>query len=1359
MRRPSPRAVLSYSCFVFTLLLTSQAWFARAAADEKIEFFESRIRPLLVANCYECHNSVDSAEGDLALDWQAAMQTGGERGSVVAMKEGSNLLLSVVRHEIPGLEMPEGGKKLNEQQIADLEKWLQMGAPDPRTEPPDDETLRQETSWEAQMERRQQWWSFRKLENPIPPNINDSPWGPAPIDQFVFEKMSRAGLAPAPQAERDVLARRLYIALVGLPPTQEQVADFVNDKRPDAYERLVDRLLKSQHFGERWARHWMDWVRYADSHGSEGDPAIVGAHHYRDYLIRALNDNVPYDQMLREHIAGDLLEKPRRNEQLGINESLIATAHWRFVFHGFAPTDVLDEKVRFTDDAINVFSKAFMGLTVSCARCHNHKFDAISQADYYALFGIVASTRPGRSAIDLPSKLLAPADELKQLKSRVRNSLALHWQATTVDEIQARLNALASDDAPNGSIAMFFQRIAGAEPGKLQTTIDDLAAQLGPRQVFPNAVHDWDFRSPQPQWHAYGVGLAKSRKADKAPTVAPKPFPAGTFRISQDGNNAIESINPAGVYSNLRSSKLPARLTSPDFELADDYRLHLLVRGSGDASLRYVVQDYPRNGTVFPVKKLGGKQASSWQWQEFDLSYWKGDLAHIELSHASDGPLLAQDKKRSQFGIRRAVLLPASAEGPNKKNWESIAWLLANPAVSNAATKADVVRALHHAVQQAAAAWQDNSLTDSQALFLDACIGENILPRKLDELPDTEGLVEKYRKLENSIPFPERIPTLAEHTAHDHPIFQRGDHKRPGEIVPRRFLEAIDGSPYESALSGRRQLAEDLLRQDNPLTARVIVNRIWHHLFGRGIVATPDNFGRLGEEPTHPELLDYLASEFRSTDHWRIKSLIRQIVLSSTWKQGSQPVNVDLTNERDPNNLLWSHANVRRLDAEAIRDSLLLTSGRLDKALYGQSVAGDVPRRSIYVRAQRNALEPLLTTFNSPVPFSTTGRRDATNVPAQSLMMMNSKFVSDLAQRLPGLIDVHSADDKSNVTGIWNAVLSRTPTASETSSSVSFIEQQRAAYDAQRVARRGAETQLGKTTEELDELINLARERWHTPTQEDLPPQMDAASLPAPVWSVTFDNQTDQLNGTAKATETGIEFDGQGWLASPAQAQPLAAKTLIAEVKLADLNQRGGGVISVQSLDGQFFDAIVFGEKEPRRWLAGSNNFARTESFLGGQPERPASTSGDNWIHLAITYAADGTITLYRNGSIYGQPHNKPLYNFGPNNWQVLLGMRHGTATSGNRMLRGLVSRAAVYDSALTADQIRGEHQSSQGPTTEQLLSRLSEDQRGRVRVLEQQRDKGVKELANLPTLPPPNQHWADLAHALFNAKEFIYVK
>ncbi|MFT5029400.1 MAG: hypothetical protein ACI9VS_001838, partial [Candidatus Binatia bacterium] len=322
---------------------------------EQIEFFESRIRPVLAQDCYECHNSRGKAKGGLILDHREALLKGGDSGKAIVPGDAkASLLIQAIRHDDEDLAMPKAGAKLDEAIVRDFEKWVNLGAPDPRDAPPSDAELAKDTDWAAVLERRKAWWSFQPIKAPALPKSGTSPH---PVDRFIRAGLPSAGLTPSPPADPNTLVRRLYFALIGLPPTAEQVAAFEKSHSANpskAVEALVDELLESPHFGERWARHWMDWIRYAESHGSEGDPKIGNAHLYRDYLIRALNADVPYNQLLREHVAGDLLDRPRINPELEINESLIGTAHWRMVFHGFAPTDALDEKVRFTDDQINV---------------------------------------------------------------------------------------------------------------------------------------------------------------------------------------------------------------------------------------------------------------------------------------------------------------------------------------------------------------------------------------------------------------------------------------------------------------------------------------------------------------------------------------------------------------------------------------------------------------------------------------------------------------------------------------------------------------------------------------------------------------------------------------------------------------------------------------------------------------------------------------------------------------------------------------------------------------------------------------------------------------------------------------------
>ncbi|MCG8651293.1 MAG: DUF1549 domain-containing protein, partial [Pirellulales bacterium] len=337
------RSGLLITALVFNTVVIANA--DQNLSEQEREFFESRIRPVLVERCYACHNSADTAEGGLAVDSREAFLRGGDSGkTIVAGKPDQSPLLAILRHEVDGLEMPQDGPKLADQVVTDFAKWISMGAPDPRDQPPALEVLQQATSWPATLQRRKQWWCFQPIGTPdIPENAGLSDH---PIDRFVHVKLDQAGLVPAPPAEDSVLVRRLFISLIGLPPHPEQLQHWLDryqqagqQGRDRVTEALVDELLASVHFGERWARHWMDWIRYAESHGSEGDPQIDNAWHYRDYLIRALVADVPYDQLLREHVAGDLLAEPRANNDLGINESMLGPVHWRMVFHGFAPTD------------------------------------------------------------------------------------------------------------------------------------------------------------------------------------------------------------------------------------------------------------------------------------------------------------------------------------------------------------------------------------------------------------------------------------------------------------------------------------------------------------------------------------------------------------------------------------------------------------------------------------------------------------------------------------------------------------------------------------------------------------------------------------------------------------------------------------------------------------------------------------------------------------------------------------------------------------------------------------------------------------------------------------------------------------
>ncbi|WP_182871075.1 DUF1553 domain-containing protein [Rhodopirellula sp. JC639] len=1346
--------------FVFILLLAgcfTSDGLANTITEAEREFFESKIRPVLVEHCYQCHNATDSAEGGLVVDHREALLRGGDGGAVIVDGDpAASRLIKVLRHEIDGLEMPAGGPKLDEQVVRDFERWIRIGLPDPRDEPPSGDELRESNSWAQTLQRRRQWWSLQPISAVQPPADDDSA---NPVDRFINAAIESNGLQASPVADPATLVRRLSFAIVGLPPSPEDATTWTRRiktavDRDAVVGELIDELLASHRFGQRWARHWMDWIRYAESHGSEGDPGIENAWHYRDYLIRALNQDVPYDQLLKEHIAGDLLPEPRINTELGINESAIGTAHWRMVFHGFAPTDALDEKVRFIDDEINVFSKAFLGLTVSCARCHDHKFDAISQADYYALFGILASCRPGRNVVDVKDKQELHRARLAELKLQLRDAMAERWLGEAATAAERFVEPDAKSDKPSGVVRALDQvrkSIAGGRSfsDAWQRVADQ---QLDRREVVESFFHvsdspHWDLadQDASRQWHSYGLGLEGSSQA-------------GQFSIAGDDSGILAGIYPAGVYTHGLSTKHPGRLTSPDFELAENQAVVAEVTGQNDASLRYVVQDYPRTGTVYPVTRLN----ADWRFQRYDLSYWSGDSIHLELATAMDAPLLTSNQPRSWFGVRRIVVTDKDRPVPPSPD-EGFLAVIADAQADLPENWSDVQTQLQSAIEAAIKGWRSDSMTDEQAILLDDCLHTGALPNSLQRLPGLSALVSRYRSLENEIPVPTRVPGLEESVGTDQPLMVRGSHKHLADPVPRRFLEVIDDSPYESPISGRVELAEDLLRDDNPLTKRVIVNRIWHHLFGRGLVSTPDNFGRLGNPPSHPELLDYLATRF-AREGWSIKNLIRLVVSSETWQRSSMPL--PGVQQADPENVYLARANVRRLEAEAIRDSLLSVSGNLDDRLGGPPVPASSPRRSVYVRVIRNNLDPFLRAFDFPEPFSSVGRRDVTNVPAQSLAIMNDAQITNIAndwtRRTQATFETEG--DAGAISQLFLQAFSREPTEREIDQSQAFVAEMRSEFDRRGRERSELESQVKRVESAINARWDGARQRLAEGAEtNDAPPTTD---VPDPIGHWDFTEGLEDRVGSANVTLKGGAVQNQhglivrngGYAVTDPIATPVAQKTMEVWLKLASLDQRAGGAMTLQSPDGINFDAIVFAERDARQWLAGSNSFRRTEPFDG-----PKETLADSQVvHFAITYDADGLITGYRNGQPYGKSYRSagPL-SFAAGQSIVGFGVRHLPAV-GNRLLSGTILEARLYDRALSPDQIAASAEHSASYDSEELLL----DQLTEVERTEMQRDRASlaelnRQLKSIPLseFDPEGQAWSELARALLSFKEFIYVR
>ncbi len=1048
---------LSASRTIFVILLGGFVAGALAGPPTpgQLEFFEKEIRPLLADHCYPCHSSeAPSPFAGLRLDSREAAIEGGESGpAVVPGKPEESPLIQRIQGK-PVLMPPSGA--LTQGQIDALTRWVEMGVPwtaDGSVE------LAAARGFNLE-ERKRTHWAWQPVRTSSPPQVRNQDWPRDTIDRFLLAGLEENGLEPALPADRNTLIRRLSFDLRGLPPAPGEIQAFVADTSSDAYAKLVDRFLDSPHFGERWARHWMDLVRYSESHGSEGDPNTPFAWRYRDYLIRALNQDVPYDQLIREHLAGDLLTHPRIDQDLGINESLLATAHFRLVEHGYQPVDPWEDRIKWTDNQIDVVSKAFQGLTVTCARCHDHKFDAISQRDYYALFGTFYGARPTQRAIDVPERLDTNRDQLLELKQRIRSGLAEAWiqearsldtqlletrrkgskpkatpcapenpsdKADRSDSEKVPEKAAQTGDAGSESppvelsaaeaLSAALER-ARCEPDNLLYAWSKLGDKRGSRfrkgwkkliqesrsvsrerETFnsTNFTTAWDLAGPDYQgWISHGVGASSG---------ASKP---GEFSLSSEGKRVLEGIYPAGVYTHLLSSKHSGVIQSPRFRIDAD-NVSLRVLGWGLSSAQLIVENYavPRGG-IYHMRY--SPEADRMAWLRWDTAYWKGFTGYIELAtrgdvtnpRSSDGS--ESNPARSAMGASHIVF-----HNLKEKPRETSIPLLHLLQESKPDSAGQLAQLISDKLVRAIEAWGDGTVSGDQAEYLDYFVRADLLARSRARLQAVDPLLAEYRALEAQVPVPRRAPGVLEESAPDHPLLRRGNHKDPKEPVPRRFLTALGGKPYKDPRSVRLRLAEEITAPDNPLTARVMVNRIWRYLFGYGLVRTTDNFGKLGDAPTHPELLDYLADRFVRSGY-SIKAMVRLLATSEAYRMSSRS-SVE-SQQLDPSNKLHQHANVRRLDAEEIRDSMLSISGRLEPSLYGPSIpvhhtigktkskglkeAGPLDgdgRRSIYQEIRRNAHNPFLEAFDLPKPASTRGQRDLTNVPSQSLTLLNSPFV------------------------------------------------------------------------------------------------------------------------------------------------------------------------------------------------------------------------------------------------------------------------------------------------------------------------------------------------------------------------------
>jgi cytochrome c553 len=1024
----------SLSIQIGCVLLLSSSLYVRAQDTQQADaltFFETQVRPILAEHCYECHSAKSKKlQAGLRLDHIDLIRTGGDSGPAIVDRDRDSALLQAVRYE--SYEMPPTGK-LSDEQIGVLEKWVALGSPWPKESVPEMGAA-ENKAFDLQQRKSEQWVWQPRIHAPLPLTKNTD-WSRNSIDAFILEKLEQRQLQPNVEADRGTLVRRLYLDLIGLPPSLAELQTIIDDESEDWYERLVDRLLASPELGVRWGRHWLDLARYAESRGHEFDEDILAAFQYRDYVVRAFNQDVPYDQFVTEQIAGDLLKEPRLNRLNGWNESIIGTGFWHLGEMVHSPVDTRKDETDRFDNMIDVFAKSFLGLTVTCARCHDHKFDAISTADYYSLYGFLQSCDFRQVRFQTWSSERQSARELDALRSH-HESIARRNVAEFLKQLQTSL--------PNQSKAIDALQEIASRPIAAPLPVDSALVRV-------------DYRSDSlGQWFTDGVAFGmrpqqsgqmsldcSSRRVAVAPFAVAE-FDSAWAKLSSDHGPKINSM------SSIPETATAGRaLITPTFEVTSGVLSYLL---RGNCQVFAVVDSHrlvagPLHGSTLATFK--GEDTTTFRWVTQDLQRYRGKRIHLEIWPIENSPLMVAQV--IDGAAPPAVKSPVSSVASPSTTELELKLAAVRDILTDAASLlgGQSVPEIHRSMRAAAAIeWcvaNRSSVTSEDKIAIQA------VEQGLSEwCNDQSKLIEK-------LPIQSMTcPGMTDGSGENDFVLVRGNHENLGEPAPRRFLAAFGGEPLPSEIvgSGRLWLAEQVTHPDNPQSARVIANRVWHHLIGRGIVPTVDDFGVLGERPTHLELLDHLANKLVEHD-WSVKDLMRSIVLSQSYRQSSSR---DLDDEADAQNIWLHRAHVKRMPGETIRDNMLAIAGRIDLQQGGPSVpayltdfmqgrgrpGGSGPmdgngRRSIYLAVRRNFLSPFMLTFDTPAPFSSMGRRNQSNVPAQSLIMLNDELVREMANRWSEQIVKAPGSDANRVETMYRTAFGRTPTEQELNAALKFI--------------------------------------------------------------------------------------------------------------------------------------------------------------------------------------------------------------------------------------------------------------------------------------------------------------------------------
>ncbi|MBL8817098.1 MAG: PSD1 domain-containing protein [Planctomyces sp.] len=962
------------------------------ADEEGVQFFEQKIRPVLVEHCYGCHSAealeLKKLQGGLFLDSAAGVAAGGDTGPVLVKgNSAESLLLKALKYD--GMEMPPSGK-LSDEVIADFAKWIDLGAPDPR-----DGDKPAKPKREINLEEGKQWWSFQPLQQVQLPDLQ------RPIDGLIRQAQEAHGLKPNQAASKEKLIRRAYFDLVGLPPSPEQVSAFLEDTSAEAFQRVVDELLSSPSYGERWSRHWLDTARFAESGGYEFDGFRPGAYHYRDWVIRAFNDDMPYDQFVRMQLAGDLLQP----------DEMSGSAATGFLVAGPYPGQITSktvERIRYDqlDDMMMTMGGSMLGLTLGCVRCHEHKYDPIPHQDYYALAANLATTAHGPRTLDLDESATELANE-KHMADHESLVSALKAYATTT--LQGRFTAWRDTELQKQPELTRWQTL---EPVKVEAERSWLKSLPHGMIVHNGAlspgviVRKNGVRKSVPHQESYRLTLNTHQaniQSLRLDAFSDKSLPQNGPGLNGDGSFQLAEVSvvarPLDAQGTDAAQTIPLK---PVFVAFADENQPIANAVDGNPGTAWVVRTTAKkdNAVIFEFESpLAGFPNGTELTVELKFIDMGIGRLRISASTEPNPATWAGGVSGQHIGELRAITVAHPGELPESVKVSLVRWFA--PFDAETATILNAVRDHATAVPR----------PNQQEVYTTVAGGQDVFFLRRGEVDNKQGKAEPgylqvlWRRSESS------PPPAADSSSH------------PRVSLANWMTDTEHGA--------------------GALLARVIVNRLWQHHLGKGIVGTPNDFGFQGERPTHPELLEFLAGEL-VRGGWKLKHLHRVIMLSETYQQ-SHEVNEENLAIDPANRFLW-HYRPHRLEAETIRDALLAVGGNLDRTMYGTSVLDDSQRRSIYLRVKRSELLPVMTLFDAPEPTQSIGERSVTTVPTQALALMNSPLVRKQAENLAARIKPDGDVQLSEAVQMaYQIVYSRQPTDDELSLMLSFIDQQRAA--------------------------------------------------------------------------------------------------------------------------------------------------------------------------------------------------------------------------------------------------------------------------------------------------------------------------